>query len=319
MSAVRRRLSIFVPMAVAIGSGVLFAPRAAGQQAPFVQKTFASPEDAVKALLDAVRVQDKSALQHVFGPEVQELLSDDEAQDEDDCRNLAAALKKGVKPLAEGVGRVILEIGANRWPFPVPLVKAGSAWHFDAAAGKAEIVSRRIGKDELRAIGVLLPYIQAQRQYGSLSRDSSGTVQYARKLKSTPGAMDGLYWKTSADQLQSPFGEMVAEADAGGDAVPKPFHGYFFKVLTRQGDAAPRGRMDYIEEGRLTGGFALTAYPESWGRSGIRTFIVNQDGKIYQRDFGEQTSRIAAAMTEYNPGGGWTPVNDRGMVSREVE
>ena len=207
---------------------------------------------------------------------------------------------------------------------PIPLVKADGQWHFDTAAGKEEIINRHIGKDELHAIGVCRAYVAAQRQYASANPDAGGGAKYAQKFKSTPGKKDGLYWPAAENEPASPFGPLVAEAHAEGygknqGTGPHPFHGYYFRILTRQGKAAPGGKMNYLSHGNLTGGFALVAYPEHWDQSGIMTFIVNQDGKVFQRNLGEKTSRIAGAMKEYNPDSEWTLVPDQGVLSAVSE
>jgi hypothetical protein len=206
----------------------------------------------------------------------------------------------------------------------VPLVKADGQWHFDTAAGMNEIINRHIGKDELNAVGVCRAYVTAQRQYASANPDAGAGVKYARKFKSTPGKKDGLYWAAGANELASPFGPMVAEAHTEGyvrqtGKGPHPFHGYYFRILTRQGQAAPGGKTDYLLHGNLAKGFALVAYPENWDQSGIMTFIVNQDGKVFQRNLGEKTSRIAGGMKEYNPDGKWTLVQDEGVPSAVSE
>jgi hypothetical protein len=207
---------------------------------------------------------------------------------------------------------------------PIPLVKADGQWHFDTAAAKEEIINRHIGKDELCAIGVCRAYVTAQRQYASANQGAGGTANYAQKFKSTPGKKDGLYWSAAANEPASPFGPLVAEAHAEGyvsnsSAGPHPFHGYYFRILTRQGPAAPGGKKDYLSHGSLTGGFALVAYPEHWDQSGIMTFIIAQDGKVFQRNLGEKTSRLAAAIKEYNPDSDWTPVQDEGVLSAVSE
>jgi hypothetical protein len=227
-------------------------------------------------------------------------------------------MARGCQPVKESEDRVILEIGTNNWPMPIPLVKADGQWHFDTAAGKEEIINRHIGKNELHAIGVCRAYVTAQQQYGSLNPGAEGGANYAQQFKSAPGKKDGLYWPTAENELASPFGALVAEAHAEGygknsEAGPHPFHGYYFRILTRQGRSAPGGKMDYITHGKLTVGFALVAYPEHWDQSGVMTFIVNQDGKIYQRNLGKDTSRIAGAMEEYNPGGNWSLALDEGV------
>jgi hypothetical protein len=295
------------------------------QQKPVVAgRMFASPDEAVKALQAATEAKDKAALREIFGSEFDELSTGDEVQDANNAQKFAAAMALGCNPVKEGEDKIILEVGTNNWPMPIPLVKADGQWHFDTAAGKEEIINRHIGKDELHAIGVCRAYVAAQQQYASAHPDAGEGAKYAQKFKSTPGKKDGLYWPSGENEPASPFGPLLAEAHAEGyvntkGAGPHPFHGYYFKILTRQGQAAPGGKMNYLSHGNLTGGFALVAYPEHWDQSGIMTFMVNQDGKIYQRNLGEKTGRIAAAMKEYNPDSDWTPVQDEGVVSAVSE
>jgi len=253
MNTIRRPCAA-ATLALAIVAAAIPSPLAAAQPAPLAQKTFASPENAVAALRAAVKVHDKAALREIFGPEVHDLLTGDEAQDKANSQRFARAIDEGVKPVAEGTEKVFLEIGAKRWPFPIPLVKADSAWRFDTAAGKDEIINRHIGRDELHAIGLCRAYVQARNE-------------------------------------------------SGASAAPKAIHGYAFRLLPRQVSAVP-------------GGFALAAYPEHWGRSGIMTFIVDQSGKIYRRDLGEKTSQLAPAMTGYDPDGDWTLENEQGVVEK---
>jgi hypothetical protein len=288
------------------------------------QRLFASPDEAVKALRAAAEAKDKTALREVFGPEFDDLVTGDEVQDANNARSFATAIAQDCKLVNEGEDKVTLEVGTNDWPMPIPLVKAGGHWHFDTAAGKEEIINRHIGKDELHAIGVCRAYVEAQRQYASANPQAGGGTKYARKFKSTPGKKDGLYWPSAENEPASPFGPLVAEAHAEGygknqGAGPHSFHGYYFRILTRQGKAAPGGKMDYLSQGNLTGGFALVAYPEHWDQSGIMTFIVNQDGKVYQRNLGEKTSRVAGAMKAYNPDSRWTLVQDEGVPSAVSE
>jgi hypothetical protein len=312
--------------ALLVGAGgVLSVDLQAAQQKPVVaQRLFASPEDAVKALQAATAAKDKVALDGIFGPEFHELLTGDEVQDANNAQRFAAAMAQGCTPVKEGEDKVTLEVGTNNWPMPIPLVKADGQWHFDTAAGKEEIIDRHIGKDELHAIGVCRAYVAAQRQYAGLNPDADGKPKYALKFKSTPGQKDGLYWPAAENEPASPFGPLVAEAHAEGyvkntSPGPHPFHGYFFRILTRQGRAAPGGKLNYVSHDNLTGGFALVAYPEHWDQSGIMTFIVNQDGKVYQRNLGAKTSRIARAMKEYNPEADWTQVQHEGVMSAASE
>jgi hypothetical protein len=288
------------------------------------ERMFASPEEAVTALQLATETKDREALQKIFGPEFQELQTGDAVQDANNARRFAAAMAQGCNPVKEGDDKITLEVGTNNWPMPIPLVKTDGQWHFDTAAGKEEILNRHIGKDELWAIGVCRAYVNAQRQYAGTNPTAGGMANYAQKFKSSPGKKDGLYWPSAENEPASPFGPLVAEALAEGyvlhqSAGPHPFHGYYFRILTRQGEAAPGGKMDYLAQGSLTGGFALVAYPEHWDQSGIMTFIVNQDDKVYQQNLGKKTSRLAPAMKEYNPDSDWTLVSDEGVTNAVSE
>jgi hypothetical protein len=287
------------------------------QNAAVQQRLFASPEEAVKTMLDAAKAGDKAALHEIFGPDIHGLLTGDEVQDKANFDGFSRAMGQACVAEPEGADRVILDIGTNNWPFPIPLVKKDGQWFFDTDAGREEIINRQIGRDELNAIGVCRAYVAAQRQYFSKDRDGSGVPKYALKFKSTPGKQDGLYWKSTDEP--SPFGALVAEAHSEGyghdkkSEGPHPFHGYLFRILTSQGRAAPGGKSSYIVQGNLTAGFALVAYPEQWGKSGIMTFIVNQEGKVYQRNLGEKTTK-AAGMTRYNPDANWTLVPEPGVT-----
>jgi len=299
-------------------------PNNTEQKPVVVQRAFTSPDDAIKALQAATEAKDNAALSEIFGPEVQELLTGDKVLDANNAQRFATALAQGCNRVEEGEDKITLEVGTNNWPMPIPLVKTNGQWRFDTAAGKEEIINRHIGKDELHAIGVCRAYVAAQRQYASSNPGADGVVKYAQKFKSTPGKKDGLYWPAAGNEPASPFGPLVAEAHAEGyvkhkDAGPHPFHGYYFRILTRQGQAAPGGNMDYLSHGGLTGGFALVAYPEHWDQSGIMTFIVNQDGKVYQQNLGEKTSRIARKMKEYNPDSEWSLVQDEGVLDAVLE
>jgi hypothetical protein len=288
------------------------------------QRTFATSEDAIKALQTATQAKDTLVLQEIFGPSFQELLTGDRVQDANNAQRFADAMAQSCNPVKDGENKITLEVGTNNWPYPIPLVSAGGQWFFDTASGKEEIINRHIGKDELCAIGVCRAYVTAQRQYANLKPATGGVVSYALKFKSAPGKKDGLYWPAAENEAASPFGPLVAEAHAEGYAThtsagPHPFHGYYFKILTRQGEAAPGGKMDYMSDGNLTGGFALVAYPEHWDQSGIMTFIVDQDGKVYQRNLGEETARIAGKMKAYNPNDDWELVPDQGILDAVSE
>jgi hypothetical protein len=299
-------------------------PKAAPQKPAVTQRLFASPDEAAKALQAAAEAKDKAALREILGPDFDHLVTGDEVQDANNAQRFATLLAQGCQPVKEGEDRIIFEIGTNNYPMAVPLVKADGQWHFDTAAGTEELIDRHIGKDELNAIGFCRAYVVAQGKYASANPDAGGGVKYAQKLKSTPGMKDGLYWPAAENEPASPFAQLVAQAHAEGygtnqDAGPHPFHGYYFRILTQQGNAAPGEERDYMSHGDLTGGFALVAYPEIWDQSGIMTFIVNQDGRIYQQDLGATTAQIAGAMKEYNPDSKWTLAQDEGVLSAVSE
>jgi len=310
--------SSLLTIALLAGACVALPANLHAAEQKVTQQVFASPDEAVKALQSASTSKDEKIVCEIFGPEFRELLTGDKVQDANNAKKFAANMAQGCKPVKTGEDKITFEIGTNNWPMPIPLVKADGRWHFDTAAGKEEIINRHIGKDELHAIGVCRAYVAAQRQY------AGGGAKYAQQFKSAAGKKDGLYWPSAVNEPASPFGPLVAEAHAEGyvshkGAGPHPFHGYYFRIVTRQGDAAPGGKIDYMSHGDLTGGFALVAYPEHWDQSGIMTFIVNQDGRVYQRNYGEKTSRMAAAIKDYNPDSKWTLVKDAGVLSTVSE
>jgi hypothetical protein len=294
--------------------------RAAESTLTIRPRSFFSPGEAVKALQLAAEAKDNAALLEIFGPQYAELATGDKVQDANNARKFAAVMAQGCESVKEGEDKITLEVGTNNWPMPIPLVKTDGQWHFDTAAGKEEMISRHIGKDELHAIGVCRAYVSAQKQYADMVPKIGGGANYAQKFKSAPGKKDGLYWPTADNEPASPFGPLVAEAQAEGygannGAGLHPFHGYYFKILTQQGPAATDGKLSYLSEGILEGGFALVAFPEHWDQSGIMTFIVNQDGRIYQRNLGENTPQLAGDMKEYNPDGEWTLAQDKGVLN----
>lgn len=281
---------------------------------PQESRHFSSPDKAVAALVSAAKSGDRATVDAIFGPGVNELLSGDTRQDAIEFASFTKSIAQLAHLVKKGDDRFVLDIGAQNWPMPIPLVRKGGTWFFDTAAGKDEIISRRVGEDEITAIGVCRAYVQAQREYVIEDRDGSGVLKYAAKIKSTPGKKDGLYWPALPDGEQSPLGPLVAEARAEGyggktdDGKPQPFHGYRFKILTAQGASAPGGAYDYVINGNMVAGFALVAYPAHWGESGVMTFVVNQWGKAYERNLGDQSAEIAAAMTTFDPDSDWTPV-----------
>lgn len=277
-----------------------------------------TPEAAVNALLEASKAKDREAIVRIFGDGIKEILSGDEVDDRNDLERFARRLAQSRALVKEEDGTMTLNIGADAWPFPFPLALEDGKWFFDVEAGKDEILSRRIGENELGAIGVCRGYVEAQREYYAQDRDGDGVLEFAQRIASTPGKKDGLFWEVTGDEPPSPLGPLVADAreegyvkkDAPQTAGPQPFHGYIYKMLTRQGEKAPGGKYDYIINGHMLAGFALVAYPVDHGASGIMTFVVNQNGKVYQKDLGEDTAKLAREMTEFNPDESWTITTD---------
>jgi len=315
-------IMVFLANAVNVLSTNLYAAGLDSlKQMPVIeQRLFSSPQEAIKALQEATEDKNKIALSEIFGPLVNELLTGDKVQDANNAKRFAKVLNQGCILVKDGEDKITFEIGPNNWPMPIPLVRINGQWHFDTAAGKEEIISRHIGKDELHAIGVCRAYVIAQQQY---ARRNRGT-QYAQRFRSSTGKKDGLYWPSQKNEQESPFSALVATAIDEGYVRNKdnglhPFHGYYFRILTSQGNAALGGRMNYIIQGQLSGGFALVAYPQYWDHSGIMTFIVNQKGQVFQRNLGEKTSQIGLEMEEYNPDSQWTLVMDKGILNVATE
>ncbi len=278
-------------------------------------KTFATPEEAVTALVDATKAESGDALRTIFGPAAADLQNPDRVQATNEFNAFNAALSETNRLVHESDAKCVLEIGPNFWPFPVPIVKKDGGWFFDTEAGEEEILRRRIGKNELSTLQVMRAYVDAQRQYASRDRNGDEVLEYAQRLASTPGTKDGLFWPPDLDGEISPLGPLVAQAQSEGyrkrqEDAREPFHGYFFKILTRQGKHAPGGKYSYIINGHMIGGFALVAWPAEYGVSGIMTFIVNQQGRVYQKDLGPKTGKLAAALKEYDPDPSWSVSRD---------
>ena len=312
----RQIRKLFLPALAATPLVALAAPPnpapAVGEAKGSEAQHFATPDEAAKALLDAARSDDGNKLIALFGSRHADLLSSgDEVEDKNNRAEFATLAQEKMSVETIGESRAAVHVGNTDWPFPIPLVKNGESWQFDAAQGREEILNRRIGRDELRTLDVIRGYMEAQFDYASADRDGDGVSEYAQKLRSEPGKFDGLFWETEPGQPRSPLGPLVAEARAGGYKIggaaekPAPYHGYYYRILTRQGGAAPGGKYDYIINGNMIAGFGLVAFPAQHGASGVMTFIVNHQGKIHQKDLGPRTARVAAAMNEYNPGGGW--------------
>ncbi|HLX23044.1 MAG TPA: DUF2950 domain-containing protein [Usitatibacter sp.] len=278
-----------------------------------VQTTFATPEEAAKALADAVRAQDGKAVLAVVGPASKSwLLSGDKVSDLNDWKTFLASYDEKNALQKDGDAKATLTVGKDDWPFPAPIVKKNGKWAFDAEAGREEIVNRRVGRNELDTIQTMLAIVDAQRDYAASDANASGFPDYARRFVSSPGKKDGLYWKTDEGAPQSPLGPLVAEAATEGygkharkEDEKSSFHGYHYRMLTAQGKDAPGGAQEYVVGNRLMGGFAAVAWPAKYGSSGVMTFIVNHEGVVYEKDLGAQTASIAEAMSRYNPDATW--------------
>jgi hypothetical protein len=276
-------------------------------------KRFESLEAAVHALVSAIRDADPKALLEVLGPEGRPLVSSGDAMADRRAGDRFMAEYDQAHRLEGGDGKVILHIGADDFPFPIPLVPDGPSWWWDATAGTGEILSRRIGRNELAVIQVCLAYVDAQREYYAEDRDGNGVLEYAQRMASTRGTRDGLYWEPRPGERRSPLGALVAHARShgypgGAGAGTTPYRGYLYQILLAQGAEAPGGASEYVVGGHMIGGFALVAFPAQYGVSGVMTFIVNHDGIVYQRDLGPDTARIAAEIKAYDPGRPWQRV-----------
>ncbi len=279
-------------------------------------RTFTSPDDASHALDAAAKSEDQNALLAIFGPDSKEIIfSGDPVQD-----------KKTMDAFAAGYGTMhrwrkladdaqILIVGPDNFPFPIPLKKNGAGqWFFDTAAGKDEVLARRVGRNELDTIDVCRAVAEAQTEYFSQVHDGQSTKQYAMKFISDPGKQNGLYWKSAEGEPASPLGPLAAFASSEGYSTKSgshaPFHGYYFHILKGQSQKAPGGARDYIVDGKMSGGFGFVAYPAEYGNSGVMTFMINQDGVLLQKDLGKTTTQTATAMSEFDPDASWTPVEE---------
>jgi len=272
------------------------------------QMRFGTPEAAVEVLLTALKNNDEGALTALVGAEYADrLLSKDKVGARESRETLYQEAQKQLILRKDTADRVVLVIGLDAWPFPIPLVRSGNDWRFYTAEGIEEIVNRRIGADELKAIAVCRDYLAAQRQYAGKIRDKSGVRKFAQRLRSTAGQQDGLYWDPAvAGGEESPFGPLMAEYLKGGRQRGDPYYGYYFRILTRQGQHVPGGRYRYVINGNMIAGFALVAFPAEYGNTGVMTFLVSHHGKVYQKDLGPRTVAIAKEMQEYNPDATWT-------------
>jgi hypothetical protein len=280
--------------------------------AALAQQSFKTPDEAVDSLVAAARAHDSKALTRVLGRRATDIIdSGDPVSDMETRRAFFTAFDAKHRVAVSDGKTATLLIGPDDWPFPIPLVEQSGSWQFDTDTGRREILYRRIGRNELAAIMASLAYVDAQNDYAAMDAARGGMGVYAQKIASSPGKKDGLYWATKEDEAESPLGAFVAAASRSGRvAAGEPFHGYYYRILTRQGPKAPGGEHDYIVRGKMIGGFGLVAWPAEYGNTGVMTFVVNQDGDVFQKDLGERTDRIAAGMASFNPDQTWKKVVD---------
>jgi hypothetical protein len=282
------------------------------------QRSFTSPEEAAQALAAAVEANDTKALLAVLGKGAQPLIdSGDPVADQRVRDRFVHAYEEAHSLVKTDDGKTVLQAGNDNWPFPIPLVQSVAGWHFDATAGKEEILDRRIGANELFAIQACLAYVDAQREYYQRNPEHASLLHYAQKLASSPGRRDGLYWDAKPNEEESPLGPHFARARAegyAGSSKAAPYHGYYFHTLTAQGPAAAGGAYNYLAHGKMIGGFGLVAYPAQWNNAGVMTFVVNQDGVVFQKDLGPATARAARVIKTFNPDETWKRV-DTGITT----
>jgi hypothetical protein len=321
MTSSKARAKIALAVLV-VGSASLFSPsvirpQQASANSPAIpaakaRQTFDTPQKAAEALVNAAEKFDVAALTAIFGPGGEDIVFTGEfPQDRQRAVDFAAEAreKESVSVDPKTGNRAFLLVGNEDWPFPVPIVKNGTQWAFDAAAGRKELLYRRIGSNELDAIEVCHGYVEAQYEFAFRQRNEYEVNQYAQRIISTPGQRDGLAWQNSNGTWEGPIGEKIAEAiQQGYSPDVEPYHGYFFKILKGQGPAAPLGEMDYVVKGAMIGGFALVAAPAEYAVTGVKTFVVSQDGVVYEKDFGPATLQEFAKMERFNPDKSWTPV-----------
>lgn len=282
------------------------------------QQTFKSPQDAADTLVAAVRANREDEILKVLGRGGRDIVSSgDQVQDEKTKALFLAAYDVRHQVVKRDDKTAELLVGPDDWPLPIPIVAKNGNWEFDTDGGRREILYRRIGRNELEAIQVSLAYVDAQADYASMNPENNPSATYAQRFISTPGKKDGLYWPAAANEQQSPLGPAFAAATLSGyrfTGEPTPFHGYYYKILTAQGPLAPGGAVNYVVDGKMIGGFALVAYPAEYGKSGVMTFMIGNDGIVYQKDLGENTDEIVPHITAFNPDQTWKKVNDSDLT-----
>ena len=304
---------------LAFPAATIASPQSAQQSAraavPSAQRQFATPEAALAALVQATSTFDLDALKQILGPDGDAIVSSGDSVSD---KNAAAAFaakaqqKNQVTVDPKNANRAIISVGDDDWPLPIPLKKTSGQWYFDTKAGRQEILFRRIGANELDAIDICRGYVGAQYEYAFRPSEGFGVNQYAQRIISTPGKQDGQAWQNPDGTWAGPIGEKIARAiEQGYSPGAEPYHGYFFKILKGQGPAAPLGQMDYVVKGVMIGGFGLVAAPAEYGETGVKSFIVSQDGVVYEKDFGPDTLSEFTKMERFNPDKSWNPLADK--------
>jgi hypothetical protein len=315
MNEMTTRVRVSLALSMFLLAWLLLTPLASADDTA-TQQVFPSPDAAVSALVAADKADDMKGFSTILGPDSDQILSSGDPVADKNARDDFVRRYNEMHRLAyDEQGRVVLYIGAQNWPVPIPLVKNASGWVFDTAAGKDELLFRRIGRNELFTIKVLEDLADAQSEYASDTHDGGSEGEFAQKILSDTGKQNGLYWETADGQPESPIGPLVAKATAAGykkDAGdnPIPFHGYYYKILTGQGRNAPGGAKNYLVDGKMTNGFAFLAYPAEYRASGVMTFMINQDGVIVQKDLGPDTAKLVSSISEYNPDKTWQEVDE---------
>ena len=286
------------------------------------QVTFASPEEAVRAMVEALNSNDLKALEAIFGPDSRDLMTSGDPVADQFGREQFLKLYDEKNRLEQTADKAVLSIGNEDWPFPIPVVKKDGVWLFNTEEGREEILARRIGRNELSAIQVCLAYVDAQREYALKDRNGDGFLEYAQKFASESGKKDGLYWKAKEGDEQSPLGPLFGAAQEKGytgkqsEGKPAPYFGYYYRILKAQGKNAKGGVYDYVVKDKMIGGFALVAYPAQYDSSGVMTFIVNHAGEVYQKDLGEKTEKTALTMKLFNPDSTWKKVDEKAVMDK---
>jgi len=274
------------------------------------QRAFGSPEEAMKAMVEAVQAEDVKGMIAILGPEGEDIIgSGDKVADKNTQQQFLKAYQERVDFVKEKEDRALVILGNDHWPFGIPIIRKAEGWMFDTNAGREEFLNRRVGRNELATIQVCLAFVEAQREYASTDRERDGIIQYAQKVMSDPYRRNGLYWEVGESEIESPLGPFIAQAVQEGYTKkgdkPTPYHGYCYKILKAQGKNAPGGAFSYVINGHMVAGFALVAWPAEYGVSGVMTFIVNQNSTVYEKDLGPKTEAIAKAMGLYNPDRTW--------------